>query len=135
MTKQITDVSSLPSKPLIGCWLLVRSDYGTLILWETKYSFHFQNKALLMQLGPKECIVQLNDNSADAIRLREVIQRSGVLITERKKGKNIHRDFSLNIEMLKLSLPSFFRRLLHKRHSARFKQTFETELRKQCNLT
>ena len=87
-----------------------------------------------MQLGPKECIVQLNDNSADAIRLREVIQRSGVLITERKKGKNIHRTFSLNIEMLKLSLP-FFRRLLHKRHSARFKQTFETELRKQCNLT
>ena len=43
-------------------------------------------KALLVQLGPKECIIQTNDQSADATKLKEVIQRSGVLVTEKKKS-------------------------------------------------
>ncbi|CAB3978860.1 DNA mismatch repair Msh2-like [Paramuricea clavata] len=47
---------------------------------------HFSNvEALLVQLGPKECIIQANDQSSDAGNLKEVIQRSGVLVTEKKK--------------------------------------------------
>ena len=48
-----------------------------------------------MQLGPKECILQGNDHSTDASRLREVIQRSGVLITERKKGEQFKYMYSI----------------------------------------
>ncbi|XP_046847802.1 DNA mismatch repair protein Msh2-like isoform X2 [Xenia sp. Carnegie-2017] len=43
-------------------------------------------EALLVQMGPKECIIQANDKSADAVKLEEVIKRSGILITKRKKG-------------------------------------------------
>ena len=46
---------------------------------------HFQ--ALLVQLGPKECLLPQHDTTADAAKVQEVIQRSNILITERKKGK------------------------------------------------
>jgi len=42
---------------------------------------------LLVQLGPKECLLPQNDTSAGAAKMQEVIQRSNILITERKKGK------------------------------------------------
>lgn len=44
-------------------------------------------QALLVQLGPKECLLQQHDTSADAAKIQEVIQRSNILISERKKGK------------------------------------------------
>ena len=37
-----------------------------------------------MQLSPRECVV---DGSTEASRLRHTLQRSGVLITERRKGE------------------------------------------------
>lgn len=44
-------------------------------------------QALLVQLGPKECLLPQHDTSADAAKMQEVIQRSNILISERKKGK------------------------------------------------
>ena len=44
-------------------------------------------QALLVQLGPKECLLPQHDSTADAAKVREVIQRSNILISERKKGK------------------------------------------------
>lgn len=42
---------------------------------------------MLVQLGPKECLLPQHDTTADAAKVQEVIQRSNILITERKKGK------------------------------------------------
>lgn len=44
-----------------------------------------------MQLDPKECLLPQHDTSADAAKIQEVIQRSNILITERKKGKSLNR--------------------------------------------
>lgn len=43
-------------------------------------------QALLVQLGPKECLLPQHDTSADATKVLEVIQRSNALVTDRKKG-------------------------------------------------
>ena len=40
-----------------------------------------------MQLGPKECLVCSSDLTGDNNKLKQVIGRSGVLLTERKKGE------------------------------------------------
>lgn len=45
-----------------------------------------------MQLDPKECLLPQHDTSADAAKIQEVIQRSNILITERKKGKYIDQN-------------------------------------------
>ena len=39
-----------------------------------------------MQLGPKECLLMSPDSHSDAGRLRQMLTRCGVLITDRKKG-------------------------------------------------
>ena len=39
-----------------------------------------------MQLGPKECLLTPSDGSTETTKMKQVIERSGVLITERKKG-------------------------------------------------
>ena len=46
-------------------------------------------QALLVQLGPKECLLPQHDTSADAAKVQDVIQRSNILITERKKGETL----------------------------------------------
>ena len=43
----------------------------------------------MVQLGPKECLLPQHDTSADAAKVQEVIQRSNILITERKKGETV----------------------------------------------
>lgn len=42
---------------------------------------------MLVQLNPKECLVVANDNSGEAIKLQHALKRSGVLVTERKRGE------------------------------------------------
>ena len=39
-----------------------------------------------MQIGPKECLVQTSDLNIDGGKLKMVLQKSNVLITEKKKG-------------------------------------------------
>ena len=56
-------------------------------------------QALLVQLGPKECLLPQHDKSADAAKVQEVIQRSSILITERKKGtKSFNSLFIVAVE-------------------------------------
>ena len=43
-------------------------------------------QALLVQLGPKECLLPQHDTSPDSTKVLEVIQRSNALVTDRKKG-------------------------------------------------
>lgn len=44
-------------------------------------------QALLVQLGPKECVVP-QEQSQDYTVVRQILERSGALLTERKKGKH-----------------------------------------------
>ena len=42
---------------------------------------------MLVQLGPKECLIPTGERSGDANKLGQVLNRSGVLVVEKKKCK------------------------------------------------
>ena len=44
-------------------------------------------QACLVQLGPKECLLMTPDPHTDAARLRQVLARSHLLVTDRKRGE------------------------------------------------
>lgn len=51
------------------------------------YLFWFQ--ALIVQLGPKECLLGTGDSAIENGKLKQVLDRSGLLVTERKKSNKI----------------------------------------------
>jgi len=46
----------------------------------------FTRQAMLVQLGPKECVVASSDIAGDSNKLRLVLERNSVMVTERKKS-------------------------------------------------
>jgi hypothetical protein len=74
------------------CEVTVSNHYSNLEVKITEYipfiNFLFISKTILVQLGPKECLLPTFTSTEDNyLQLKKVIEKSGVLVTERPKGK------------------------------------------------
>ncbi|KAM9837301.1 DNA mismatch repair protein Msh2 [Aulostomus maculatus] len=49
-------------------------------------------ESLLVQISPKECLLAQGDGNADGNKLREVVQRGGVLVSDRKRADFSSKD-------------------------------------------
>ncbi|XP_048577460.1 DNA mismatch repair protein Msh2 isoform X2 [Nematostella vectensis] len=57
-------------------------------------------EALIVQLGPKECLMASTDSSGDAAKTHEVVKRSNILVTERKKVEFSNKDIVQDLNRL-----------------------------------
>ncbi|XP_077407319.1 DNA mismatch repair protein Msh2 [Vanacampus margaritifer] len=57
-------------------------------------------ESLLVQVGPKECLLAQGDCSAEGNKLREVVQRGGVLVSDRKRAEFSTKDVVQDLNRL-----------------------------------
>ncbi|CAF1332287.1 unnamed protein product [Rotaria magnacalcarata] len=71
----------------------------TIKLCEVTVSTHYSNlETILVQLGPKECLLPTFTTAEDNyLQLKKVIEKSGVLVTERPKADFISKDIKQDL--------------------------------------
>uniref|UniRef100_A0A4W6EKW2 DNA mismatch repair protein MSH2 n=1 Tax=Lates calcarifer TaxID=8187 RepID=A0A4W6EKW2_LATCA len=57
-------------------------------------------ESLLVQLGPKECLLAQGEGIADGSKLREVVERGGMLVSDRKRAEFSSKDVVQDLNRL-----------------------------------
>ncbi|XP_034426751.1 DNA mismatch repair protein Msh2 [Hippoglossus hippoglossus] len=57
-------------------------------------------ESMLVQLGPKECLLAQGDGNGDGSKLRQVVERGGVLVSDRKRAEFSSKDMVQDLNRL-----------------------------------